>query len=59
MRSRVCATLYNQRDKDLKAVPYSALEGDTGQQHQTVNRLLDGLVAEALLREIKEQASPT
>ena len=51
IRSRVCAKLWNERDKALKAVPYSALEADKGTQHQKINRLIDGLVAEALLHE--------
>ncbi len=56
MRSRVCATLWNERDKDLKAIPYSALEADNGAQGQKVNRLTNGLVAEALLCETVEDA---
>lgn len=51
IRSRVCAKLWNERDKALKAVPYSVLEEDKGTQHQKINRLIDGLVAEALLRD--------
>ena len=49
IRARVCAKLWNERDKVRKAIPYSALEGETGEQGQKVNRLIDGLVAEALL----------
>ena len=45
----MCAKLWNERDKALKAVPYSALEEDKGTQK--INRLIDGLVAEALLRD--------
>ena len=60
MRARVCAKLWNERDRALKAVPYSALEGDLeedkGTHQQKVNRLLDGLVAEALLHESVEDA---
>ena len=56
IRSRVCAKLWNERDTDLKAIPYSVLETNKGAQHQKVNRLLDGLVAEALLRESVEDA---
>jgi RNA polymerase sigma factor (sigma-70 family) len=51
IRARVCAKLWNERDKALKAIPYSVLEGDKGTQHQKVNRLMDGLVAEALLHD--------
>ena len=51
IRTRVCTKLWNERDKALKAVPYSVLEGDDGTQHQQVNRLMDGLVAEALLHD--------
>ena len=51
IRTRVCTKLWNERDKALKAVPYSVLEGDNGTQHQQVNRLMDGLVAEALLHD--------
>ena len=56
MRARVCAKLWNERDKALKAIPYSVLEGDKGTHQQKVNRLLDGLVAEALLHESVEDA---
>lgn len=56
IRSRVCAKLWNERDKDLKAIPYSALEADGGAQQQKVNRLMDGLVAESLLCESVEDA---
>ena len=55
IRSRVCAKLWNECDKALKAIPYSALEGDNGTQHQKVNRLIDELVAEALLHEGVEE----
>ena len=51
IRSRVCAKLWNERDKALKAVPYSVLEEDKGTHHQKVNRLIDGLVTEALLHD--------
>ena len=51
IRARVCAKLWNERDKALKAIPYSALEGDKGAEHQKVNRLMDGLVAESLLHD--------
>ena len=51
IRARVCAKLWNERDKVRKAIPYSALEGETGEQDQKVNRLIDGLVAEALLHD--------
>ena len=47
----MCAKLWNERDKTLKAIPYSVLEGDNGTQRQQVNRLMDGLVAEALLHD--------
>lgn len=57
IRSRVCATLWNERDKDLNAIPYSALEGDNGAQHQKVNRLIDELVAESLLCESVEDTA--
>ena len=30
IRARVCAKLWNERDKALKAIPYSVLEGDKG-----------------------------
>ena len=56
IRARVCAKLWNERDKDLKAIPYSALEGDSEAQQQKVNRLMDGLVAESLLYESVEDA---
>ena len=56
IRARVCAKLWNERDKALKAIPYSVLEGDKGTQYQKVNRLMDGLVAEALLHDGVEEA---
>ena len=56
IRARVCAKLWNERDKALKTVPYSALEENSGAQHQKVNPLMEGLVAETLLHESVEDA---
>ena len=55
IRSRVCAKLWNESEKDLKSIPCSVLEEDRGAQQQEVNRLVDGLAAESLLRESVEE----
>lgn len=51
VRSRVCTTLWNEDQKDLKSIPYSALEEDNGPQQQKINRLIDRLQAESMLNE--------
>lgn len=56
IRSHVCARLWNETNKALKSTPYSVLKEYGAEHEQGINRLVDGLVEESLLRESVEDA---